>query len=207
MLLTARRVAPQPTVAWPSSRGSHSHEVTGVAWSPIDLGTLATASDDQTVRVWSVDRELGRLNSGPHSAWRAEPPEEASATQTVAAGEGESAAAVEAAPLEKGGEAARAGGALVTPTTSGLQVPLSSAARPGASKTPDLRHYFARVSAGSSSSADPAAATSSASASASASASDAYYASDAGAGASAGASAATPVTPAPRGQPPRGSRS
>lgn len=51
-----------------TSHHRHTQEVTGVAWNPSDLCTLATASDDQSVRIWRVDRERGNVNTRPNVA-------------------------------------------------------------------------------------------------------------------------------------------
>uniref|UniRef100_A0A8C8SFQ0 Denticleless E3 ubiquitin protein ligase homolog n=1 Tax=Pelusios castaneus TaxID=367368 RepID=A0A8C8SFQ0_9SAUR len=44
----------------------HSQEVTSVAWCPSDFTKIATCSDDNTVRVWRLQRDCGekRLASG-----------------------------------------------------------------------------------------------------------------------------------------------
>ena len=109
-------------------RRSHTQEVTGVAWDALDFCTLATASDDQSVRVWKVDRELGRINSGPNSAWCADPADEAAAEPAAAPAavhEGQATSSSTAAPAAPPARAA----VPETPNT-GRQVPPLSFATP-----------------------------------------------------------------------------
>ena len=42
----------------------HDAEVTTVAWCPSDFSQLATAADDYTVKVWSIDRQQQREDVG-----------------------------------------------------------------------------------------------------------------------------------------------
>ncbi|XP_067845047.1 denticleless protein homolog [Heptranchias perlo] len=41
----------------------HSQEVTSVSWCPSDFTKIATCSDDNTVRIWRLDRKMGVARS------------------------------------------------------------------------------------------------------------------------------------------------
>jgi WD40 repeat protein len=51
--------APQPLLRLEG----HTQRVFHVAWSPLVPGLLASGSDDGTIRVWSVDREVQRVRA------------------------------------------------------------------------------------------------------------------------------------------------
>lgn len=44
----------------PASLAGHTGEVTAVAWCPADHNQIATAADDATLRVWTMDRANAR---------------------------------------------------------------------------------------------------------------------------------------------------
>ena len=50
----------------------HTNEVTTVDWNPIDSNQLVTCSDDNTIRVWNVKRDIDKLQSTEVNFCRAE---------------------------------------------------------------------------------------------------------------------------------------
>jgi WD40 repeat protein len=63
-LVTQRAHAAAYSHAYSHAAALFPAQVTGVTWSPTDFCTIATASDDQTVRIWKVNRELGCASVG-----------------------------------------------------------------------------------------------------------------------------------------------
>lgn len=41
----------------------HTNEVTAVDWNPINSNQLVTCSDDNTIRLWNVKREIDMLRA------------------------------------------------------------------------------------------------------------------------------------------------
>ncbi|XP_057679234.1 denticleless protein homolog [Corythoichthys intestinalis] len=125
----------------PMTLQGHNEEVTSVAWCPTDFTKIASCSDDHTIRIWRLHREIDRAQSSVGEAnlvgWACakSPHKPSSPTETTPAKD-QRAESIGVLPSPRIASCAPSGAALPLPSSTTSPVQSQQAKAPNCQRTP-----------------------------------------------------------------------